>query len=70
LQYLYAPFCKSGQKLKSGYILARAGFGPHLSNGRFSASAGVKIWYSSTEITTISRWAHLIFIDVNSLFIC
>jgi len=26
LQYLYAPFCKSGQNLKSGYILAGAKF--------------------------------------------
>ena len=26
LQYLYAPFCKSGQKPKSGYIFAGVGF--------------------------------------------
>jgi len=28
--YLYAPFCTSGQKPKSGYILAGAGFHPVL----------------------------------------
>jgi len=41
-----ASFCKSGQKPKSGYILAAVGFGLDFYNGRISAGVGAEIRYS------------------------